>query len=114
MTETGGVIVEHEQRSTSFSSTSTIIKFNKQNGANGIGITDHILSNGISSVNNNQLNGPELTVTATLTTGSGEPEGRNSHVQTLIFAENADFLNGKYHYSNKIHQLHMRMFIILA
>jgi hypothetical protein len=94
MTETGGVVVEHEQRSTSF----TIMKFSKQNGANGIGITDHILSNDISSVNNNQLNGPELKATATLTTGSSEPEVRESHVQTLISEENADFLNGKYHY----------------
>lgn len=87
--------MEHEQRSTSFSKTSTtIMKFSKQNGANGIGITDHILSNGISSVNNNQLNGPELTATAMLTTGNSEPEVRESHVQTLISAENADFLNG--------------------
>lgn len=98
MTEMRDVIVEHEQRSTSFSKTSTIMKFSKQNGANGIGITDHILSNGISSVNNNQLNGPELTATATLTTGSSDPEIRDSHVQTPISAENADFLNGKYRY----------------
>lgn len=98
MTETGGVIVEHEQRSTSFSKTSTTMKFSKQNGANGIGITDYILSNGISSVNNNQLNGPELAATATLTTGNSEPELRDSRVQALISAENADFLNGKYHY----------------
>ncbi|PNF24131.1 Long-chain-fatty-acid--CoA ligase ACSBG2 [Cryptotermes secundus] len=94
MNETGDEIVEHEQRSTSFSKTSTIMKFSKQNGANGIGITDHILSNGISSVNNNQLNGPELTARATLTAGSSDPEVRDSHVQTTISAENADLLNG--------------------
>jgi hypothetical protein len=103
MTETGGMVVEHEHRSTSFSKTSAIMKFSKQNGANGIDIRDHILSNGISSVNNNQLNGPELTATATLTTGSSEPEVREPHVQTLISAENTDFLNGKCHYLNKIY-----------
>jgi hypothetical protein len=97
MTETGGVVVEHEQRSIIVSKTSTKMKFSKQNGANAVGITDHIFSNGISSVNNIQLNGPELAV-ETLAIGSGEPEIRESHVQTLISAENEDFLNGKYHH----------------
>jgi hypothetical protein len=98
MTEVGGVIVKHEQLITSATKTSTTTKFSKQNGANSIGITDHILSNGISSVKSNQLNGPEPTATRVICTGSGEPEACQSHAKTLISAETESFLNGKCHH----------------
>jgi hypothetical protein len=98
MTEAGGVVMEYEQRIASATKTSTIMKFSKQNGANSIGITDHILSNGISCVNSSQLNGSGPTATPILYTGSGEPDVWQSHVQKLIPAETEGFHNGKcYH-----------------
>jgi hypothetical protein len=97
MTEAGGVVMEHEQHITSATKTSTIMKFSKQNGANSNGITDHILSNGISCVNSNQLNGLGPTATPILYTGSGEPDVWQSRVQKPISAETEGFHNGKCH-----------------
>jgi hypothetical protein len=98
MIEAGGVIVEREQRIASASKTSGIRKFSNQNGTNGIGVADHILHNGTASVTSKLLSGSEYTLSASLTAGNGEPEVRKSHDQKTISAENAVYLNGKFHH----------------
>jgi long-chain-fatty-acid--CoA ligase ACSBG len=90
MTEAGGLAMEHEQRITSATETSTGMKLSKQNSANSIGTTDDILSDGISCVTSNQVNGPG----PILYTGSGEPDIWQSRVQKLNSAVTESFHNG--------------------